>query len=73
MGAESEAAHDARRCAPTESTAPSWRTQKKRGAVALSAAHRGEEITDEVLDAPNSLVWRQVFHRRSAMIASFGG
>jgi ornithine carbamoyltransferase len=31
-------------------------------------AHRGEEITDEVLDAPNSLVWRQVFHRRSAMI-----
>jgi ornithine carbamoyltransferase len=31
-------------------------------------AHRGDEITDEVLDGPNSLVWRQVFHRRSAMI-----
>jgi len=31
-------------------------------------AHRGDEITDEVLDAPNALVWRQVFHRRSAML-----
>jgi ornithine carbamoyltransferase len=31
-------------------------------------AHRGDEVTNEVLDAENSLVWRQVFHRRSAMI-----
>jgi ornithine carbamoyltransferase len=31
-------------------------------------AHRGDEITDEALDAPSSLVWRQVFHRRSAMV-----
>jgi ornithine carbamoyltransferase len=30
-------------------------------------AHRGDEITDEVLDSEASLVWRQVFHRRSAM------
>jgi ornithine carbamoyltransferase len=30
-------------------------------------AHRGDEITSEVLDSPASLVWRQVFHRRSAM------
>ena len=30
-------------------------------------AHRGDEITDEVLDSGASLVWRQVFHRRSAM------
>lgn len=30
-------------------------------------AHRGDEITDEVLESPASLVWRQVFHRRSAM------
>jgi ornithine carbamoyltransferase len=31
-------------------------------------AHRGDEITDEVLDSEASLVWRQVFHRRSAML-----
>jgi ornithine carbamoyltransferase len=31
-------------------------------------AHRGDEITDEVLDSPSSRVWRQVFHRRSAML-----
>ncbi len=30
-------------------------------------AHRGDEITDEVLDSSASLVWRQVYHRRSAM------
>jgi ornithine carbamoyltransferase len=31
-------------------------------------AHRGDEITDDVLDSPASLVWRQVQHRRSAML-----
>jgi ornithine carbamoyltransferase len=31
-------------------------------------AHRGDEITNEVLDSERSRVWRQVFHRRSAMI-----
>lgn len=31
-------------------------------------AHRGDEITDEVLDSAQSRVWRQVFHRRSAML-----
>jgi ornithine carbamoyltransferase len=31
-------------------------------------AHRGDEITNEVLDGDQSRVWRQVFHRRSAMI-----
>ncbi len=31
-------------------------------------AHRGDEITDEVLDGPQSRVWRQVYHRRSAMV-----
>ncbi len=31
-------------------------------------AHRGDEITNMVLDSAQSLVWRQVFHRRSAMI-----
>ena len=39
------------------------------GAVVLHClpAHRGDEITDDVLDGPQSVVWRQVFHRRSAM------
>jgi ornithine carbamoyltransferase len=31
-------------------------------------AHRGDEITNAVLDSAQSIVWRQVFHRRSAMI-----
>lgn len=31
-------------------------------------AHRGDEITNDVLDGAASLVWRQVFHRRTAMI-----
>lgn len=31
-------------------------------------AHRGDEITDQVLDSERSLVWRQVHHRRSAML-----
>ena len=31
-------------------------------------AHRGDEITNAVLDSAQSLVWHQVFHRRSAMI-----
>lgn len=31
-------------------------------------AHRGDEVTDAVLDGANVLVWRQVFHRRSAMV-----
>lgn len=30
-------------------------------------AHRGEEITDGVLEGPRSLVWRQATHRRTAM------
>jgi ornithine carbamoyltransferase len=30
-------------------------------------AHRGEEISDEVLDNENSLIWSQVHHRTTAM------
>jgi ornithine carbamoyltransferase len=30
-------------------------------------AHRGEEITDDVLDDPRSLIWRQVAYRRHAV------
>lgn len=31
-------------------------------------AHRGDEITNAVLDSEHTRVWRQVFHRRSAMV-----
>ncbi len=31
-------------------------------------AHRGEEVTNDILDGAQSRVWRQVFHRRSSMI-----
>jgi len=31
-------------------------------------AHRGEEVADDVLDSARSLIWRQVQHRRSAMV-----
>ncbi len=42
------------------------------GAVVLHClpAHRGDEITDDVLDGPASLVWQQVAHRRSAMVGA---
>ena len=30
-------------------------------------AHRGEEITEAVLEGPRSVVWRQAAHRRTAM------
>jgi len=30
-------------------------------------AHRGEEISAEVLEGPRSVVWRQAAHRRTAM------
>lgn len=40
------------------------------GAVVLHClpAHRGEEITDGVLESPQSLVWQQVRHRTSSMV-----
>lgn len=31
-------------------------------------AHRGEEVSNEVLDGAQSRVWRQVYHRRSSMM-----
>ncbi|MCX6512335.1 MAG: ornithine carbamoyltransferase [Actinobacteria bacterium] len=34
-------------------------------------AHRGEEVSEAVLEAPYSAVWRQVFHRRTAMLGIF--
>jgi len=42
----------------------------KKNAVLMHClpAHRGDEVTNEVLDGPLSMVWRQVYHRRSAML-----
>lgn len=42
----------------------------KPGAVVLHClpAHRGDEITDEVIDGTTSLVWRQAYHRRTALL-----
>jgi ornithine carbamoyltransferase len=69
MGAESQAVKRREALSPYRVDG-ALMAHAKEGAVLLHClpAHRGEEITDEVLDAPNSLVWRQVFHRRSAMI-----
>ena len=69
MGFEDEAARRRADLAPfrVDST---LMTLAKPSAVLLHClpAHRGDEITDEVLDGHQSLVWRQVFHRRSAMV-----
>jgi ornithine carbamoyltransferase len=45
-------------------------TLAKEGVILMHClpAHRGDEITNEVLDGGQSRVWRQVFHRRSAMM-----
>lgn len=42
----------------------------KEGAIVMHClpAHRGDEITNDVLDGAQSRVWREVFHRRSAML-----
>jgi ornithine carbamoyltransferase len=32
-------------------------------------AHRGEEVTAEVIDGDKSVVWRQAFHRRTTIQA----
>jgi ornithine carbamoyltransferase len=32
-------------------------------------AHRGEEVSAEVIDGPKSVVWRQAYHRRTTIQA----
>lgn len=69
MGLEEETARRRVDLAAFQVNAPLMR-RAKASAILLHClpAHRGEEITDEVLDGAQSRVWRQVHHRRSAMI-----
>jgi ornithine carbamoyltransferase len=32
-------------------------------------AHRGEEVSAEVIDGPRSVIWREAFHRRTTIQA----
>ena len=32
-------------------------------------AHRGEEVSAEVIDGPKSVIWREAFHRRTTIQA----
>ena len=69
MGFEEQAARRREDLAPFR-VDESLMKSAKRDAVVLHClpAHRGDEISNEVLDSEKSLVWRQVFHRRSAML-----
>ena len=69
MGAEAETEHRRRALADFQVN-ERLMGEAKKGAIVLHClpAHRGDEITNEVLDGEQSRVWRQVFHRRSAML-----
>jgi ornithine carbamoyltransferase len=69
MGLEAETEQRRRDFAPFQVNA-ALLEKAKSGVVVMHClpAHRGDEITNEVIDGEESLVWRQVFHRRSAML-----
>jgi ornithine carbamoyltransferase len=69
MGFEEESARRRFDLADFQVNAPLL-TLTKEHAIVMHClpAHRGDEVTNEVLDGERSRVWRQVFHRRSAMI-----
>lgn len=69
MGLEAETERRRRDFTPYQLNAALMKVAKPGTAVMhCLPAHRGDEITNEVIDGENSLVWRQVFHRRSAML-----
>lgn len=69
MGVESETATRRRVLSSFRVDANLMKLAKKKAVVLhCLPAHRGDEITNDVLDSAQSLVWRQVFHRRSAML-----
>ncbi len=69
MGLEAQTQHRREVLSPFRVNA-TLMASAKGGAVLMHClpAHRGDEVTDDVLDGDASLVWRQVFHRRTAMI-----
>ena len=68
MGFEEETAHRRDVLSPFRVDGALMKLAKKDGVVLhCLPAHRGDEISNGVLDGEQSLVWRQVFHRRSAM------
>jgi len=68
MGQESEAAQRQQVFRPYQVNAKLFGVAKPE-AIFLHClpAHRGEEISAEVLEGPHSVVWRQAAHRRTAM------
>ena len=67
MGLEDEAAERRHVFAPYQVNADLMSHAPDAFILHCLPAHRGEEITDEVLDSPRSLIWREVHHRTTAM------
>ncbi|MEI8147658.1 MAG: ornithine carbamoyltransferase [Actinomycetes bacterium] len=68
MGLEAESAQRRRDLASFQVNAELVATADSPAILHCLPAHRGEEITDEVLDSEQSLVWEEVRHRTSAML-----
>ena len=68
MGLEAEATERRRIFAPYQVNAALMSNAPDAYVLHCLPAHRGEEITDDVLDSPRSVVWTQVRHRTSAML-----
>lgn len=70
MGLEAEAAERRRVFAPFQVNEALMALAPNAIFLHCLPAHRGEEVTDAVLDASSSKVWEQVRHRTSAMIGA---
>jgi ornithine carbamoyltransferase len=68
MGLEAEAQQRRRDLAPFQVNSALVALADSPVILHCLPAHRGEEITDEVLDSDKSLIWEEVCHRTSAML-----